>query len=73
MPELTIEEHPLCRSTRMALVTCQEAFDKWYNRQAPNPNVLEGAIVSGPDQGNNYGDFRYNFQQAVSDSSGETE
>ncbi|KAL6340619.1 hypothetical protein AAG906_010527 [Vitis piasezkii] len=41
-----------------APVTCQEGFDKWYNRQAPNPNVLEGAIVSGPDQGNNYGDSR---------------
>ncbi|WJZ87584.1 hypothetical protein VitviT2T_006954 [Vitis vinifera] len=34
---------------------CQEGFDKWYNRQAPNPNALEGAIVSGPDQGNDYG------------------
>ena len=56
-----------------APVTCHEGFDKGYNRQAPNPNVLEGAIVSGPDQGNNYGDSRYNFQQAVSNSSGETE
>ena len=47
-----------------APVTCQEGFDKWYNRQAPNPNVLEGAIVGGPDQGDNYGDSRSNFQQA---------
>ena len=45
-------------------VTCQEGLDVWFNSQSPNPNVLEGAIVGGPDQGDNYIDSRSNFQQA---------
>ena len=47
-----------------AQVTCQEGFNVWFNSQSPNPNVLEGAIVGGPNQGDNYTDSQSNFQQA---------
>ncbi|XP_059630328.1 endoglucanase 12-like [Cornus florida] len=45
-------------------VTCKGGFQDWFNKNAPNPNVLEGAIVGGPDQGDNYSDSRQNFQQS---------
>ncbi|KAJ4846725.1 hypothetical protein Tsubulata_048060, partial [Turnera subulata] len=45
-------------------VGCQQGFDQWFNKNAPNPNVLDGAIVGGPDQNDGYTDARSNFQQA---------
>lgn len=45
-------------------VTCKGGFDIWFNRAAPNPNVLDGAIVGGPDTSDNYGDDRTDYQQA---------
>lgn len=33
------------------------------NRVEPNPNVVEGAVVGGPDQDDNHEDSRDNFQQ----------
>ncbi|CAK7349943.1 unnamed protein product [Dovyalis caffra] len=45
-------------------VGCQEGFQQWFNRNAPNPNVLEGGIVGGADQNDGYTDSRSNFQQA---------
>ncbi|KAJ4978211.1 hypothetical protein NE237_008991 [Protea cynaroides] len=45
-------------------VTCKGGFDDWFNKNAPNPNVLEGAIVGGPDENDAYSDSRSNFQQA---------
>ncbi|KAK4489277.1 hypothetical protein RD792_005080 [Penstemon davidsonii] len=47
-----------------APVSCQGGFSQWFNRNAPNPNILEGAIVGGPDQSDQYRDSRNNFQQA---------
>ncbi|CAI9091737.1 OLC1v1026841C1 [Oldenlandia corymbosa var. corymbosa] len=44
-------------------VSCQQGFSDWFNRDAPNPNVIEGAIVGGPDQSDNYDDSRGNYQQ----------
>ncbi|KAL3647820.1 hypothetical protein CASFOL_008788 [Castilleja foliolosa] len=41
-------------------VGCKEGFDKWFNRNADNPNVIVGAIVGGPDQGDGYRDARDN-------------
>lgn len=43
-------------------VTCQGGFD-WFHKTDPNPNVLEGAIVS-PDENDGYADDRNNFQMA---------
>ncbi|OWM83668.1 endoglucanase 14-like [Punica granatum] len=45
-------------------VTCQGGFDLWFNRIAPNPNVLDGAIVGGPNEQDGYTDSRSNYQQA---------
>lgn len=44
-------------------VTCQQGYSEWYNKDAPNPNVLQGAIVGGPDQNDNYDDSRSNYMQ----------
>ncbi|XP_072960101.1 endoglucanase 13-like [Typha angustifolia] len=35
----------------------------WFNRNEPNPNVIDGAIVGGPDVNDSYNDSRSNFQQ----------
>ncbi|KAM7270622.1 hypothetical protein ACFE04_029836 [Oxalis oulophora] len=45
------------------LVTCQGGFNAWFYNKSPNPNVLHGAIVGGPDQNDNYEDSRTNFDQ----------
>ncbi|KAH7548353.1 hypothetical protein JRO89_XS14G0107500 [Xanthoceras sorbifolium] len=47
-----------------ALVTCRGGMDVWFKKDAPNPNVLDGAIVGGPDQSDAYLDDRSNYQQA---------
>lgn len=46
-----------------APVTCKGGYDSWFNKNAPNPNVLDGAVVS-PDINDDYQDSRSNFQQA---------
>ncbi|XP_060212969.1 endoglucanase 12-like [Lycium barbarum] len=45
-------------------VGCHEGFTLWFDKNAANPNVLDGAIVGGPDLSDNYNDDRNNFQQA---------
>ncbi|KAK8936819.1 Endoglucanase 13 [Platanthera zijinensis] len=45
-------------------VDCKGGFDKWFYSPNPNPNVIEGAIVGGPDAGDGYSDDRGNYQQA---------
>ncbi|KAK6156120.1 hypothetical protein DH2020_010368 [Rehmannia glutinosa] len=45
-------------------VTCQGGFGEWFHKDADNPNVLDGAIVGGPNQSDEYTDVRDNFQQA---------
>ncbi|KAK4489278.1 hypothetical protein RD792_005075 [Penstemon davidsonii] len=45
-------------------VGCQDGFSQWFHRNADNPNILEGAIVGGPDQSDEYRDNRENYQQA---------
>lgn len=44
-------------------VTCKGGYDQWYNKNEPNPNVLEGAMV-GPDENDNYDDSRTDYQKA---------
>ncbi|XP_072960100.1 endoglucanase 13-like [Typha angustifolia] len=43
-------------------VSCKDGYS-WFNRNEPNPNVIDGAIVGGPDDNDAYNDFRPNFQQ----------
>ncbi|KAI3458531.1 hypothetical protein Pfo_015194 [Paulownia fortunei] len=45
-------------------VTCPGGFGEWFHRDADNPDVLDGAIVGGPNQSDEYTDVRDNFQQA---------
>ncbi|KAF9666378.1 hypothetical protein SADUNF_Sadunf16G0223300 [Salix dunnii] len=45
-------------------VTCQEGYRVWFNRNAPNPNVLDGPIVGGPDEHDAYIDTRSDYQLA---------
>ncbi|KEH40907.1 putative cellulase [Medicago truncatula] len=40
---------------------CKDGFEKWFNKNAPNPNTLEGAIVS-PDQNDDFTDNRNDYQ-----------
>ncbi|XP_015894940.4 endoglucanase 13 [Ziziphus jujuba] len=45
-------------------VSCKGGFDLWFNKNSPNPNVLEGGLVGGPDENDGYSDSRSNFQLA---------
>jgi endoglucanase len=49
--------------TDPSFVSCQEGYSAWYPRQAGNPNVLEGAIVGGPDEYDDFADERNNYEQ----------
>jgi endoglucanase len=44
-------------------ITCNGGFD-YLHKDTPNPNVLAGAIVGGPDENDQYNDSRENYQQA---------
>lgn len=45
-------------------VTCKGGFDLYFNKNEPNPNVLDGAVVGGPDDNDGFTDSRSNYQQA---------
>ncbi|KAJ6674647.1 ENDOGLUCANASE 11 [Salix viminalis] len=40
-----------------------QGYDNWYGREEPNPNVLVGALVGGPDCQDNFTDLRNNYMQ----------
>lgn len=44
-------------------IACNNGFQYLYS-SSPNPNVLAGAIVGGPDNKDNFSDDRNNYQQA---------
>ncbi|XP_057790995.1 endoglucanase 11-like [Salvia miltiorrhiza] len=44
-------------------VGCMQGYHSWLGRQAPNPNVLVGALVGGPDLNDEFRDRRTNFAQ----------
>ncbi|XP_020266990.1 endoglucanase 11-like [Asparagus officinalis] len=44
-------------------IGCSQGYDLWFGRQKPNPNVLTGAIVGGPDLNDEFRDVRGNFMQ----------
>ncbi|KAH7667581.1 Glycoside hydrolase family 9 protein [Dioscorea alata] len=46
------------------LIGCKDGFDKYFNSDGPNPNVLEGAVVGGPDANDQFEDQRSNYQQS---------
>lgn len=42
-----------------SLISCPMTFVNWFNKDAPNPNELTGAIVGGPDRYDNFDDKRW--------------
>lgn len=46
-----------------AFIGCTQGYDNWYGRVEPNPNVLVGALVGGPDSHDNFLDQRDNYMQ----------
>ncbi|XP_078169682.1 cellulase 3 [Carex rostrata] len=44
-------------------VSCDAGFE-YYHSSAPNPNILTGAVVGGPDPNDNFADDRDNFAQS---------
>ncbi|KAF7815306.1 endoglucanase 11-like [Senna tora] len=44
-------------------IGCTQGYDNWYNSLGPNPNVLVGALVGGPDNEDNFMDRRSNYMQ----------
>ncbi|EEF32935.1 endoglucanase 11 [Ricinus communis] len=44
-------------------IGCTQGYDMWYNRQDPNPNVVVGALVGGPDEKDEFSDERGNYMQ----------
>lgn len=52
----SIKDHP-------QFIACKEG-SIYYNSTNPNPNVLVGAIVGGPDENDDYLDDRSDFRQS---------
>ncbi|KAL3699708.1 hypothetical protein R1sor_017730 [Riccia sorocarpa] len=48
--------------TDSAFVACDAGYEEWFQNPKPNPNVLAGAVVGGPDQNDDYTDERDNVQ-----------
>ncbi|KAI5683254.1 hypothetical protein M9H77_04482 [Catharanthus roseus] len=44
-------------------IGCTQGYDNWYSSPEPNPNVLFGALVGGPDCQDNFSDERGNYMQ----------
>lgn len=49
--------------TDPSFVSCQEGYASWYSKQAVNPNTLDGAVVGGPDEYDDFADERNNYEQ----------
>jgi hypothetical protein len=46
-----------------SFVSCHDGYAKWYGRKDSNPNLLDGAIVGGPDDHDYFADERNNYEQ----------
>ncbi|KAK9145787.1 hypothetical protein Sjap_005690 [Stephania japonica] len=44
-------------------IGCNEGF-QYFHSSSPNPNILTGAILGGPDNGDHFADSRENYQQS---------
>ncbi|KAJ6423822.1 hypothetical protein OIU84_024738 [Salix udensis] len=49
--------------TQKDFIGCTQGYDLGYSRQGPNPNVLVGALVGGPDMKDRFRDERENYAQ----------
>lgn len=46
-----------------AFVSCRGGYQTWFSRRSSDPNLLDGAIVGGPDSYDNFADRRDNYEQ----------
>lgn len=46
------------------ITECSAGFNEFMRSNQANPNILEGAIVGGPDKSGQYVDNRENYKQA---------
>lgn len=46
-----------------AFIGCTQGYDNWFGRKRPNPNVVVGALVGGPDKMDRFRDERSNYAQ----------
>ncbi|GKV17720.1 hypothetical protein SLEP1_g28187 [Rubroshorea leprosula] len=44
-------------------IGCTQGYDYWFAQKGPNPNVLIGALVGGPDIKDEFRDDRANYRQ----------
>ncbi|CAN6447095.1 unnamed protein product [Victoria cruziana] len=44
-------------------IGCTQGYDNWYSRREPNPNIIVGALVGGPDSTDAFNDDRGNYMQ----------
>ncbi|XP_065866470.1 endoglucanase 5 [Euphorbia lathyris] len=51
-------------------VECVQGFETWYRRPEPNPNVIYGALLGGPDKNDGFSDDRSNYEQTEPTLSG---
>ncbi|MED6223967.1 hypothetical protein PIB30_079310 [Stylosanthes scabra] len=51
-------------------VGCLQGFEAWYQRPGPNPNVVYGGLVGGPDKNDEFSDDRSNYEQTEPTLSG---
>ncbi|KAJ0978290.1 hypothetical protein J5N97_013764 [Dioscorea zingiberensis] len=49
--------------TNPRLIACKDGFN-YFRSDRPNPNVLDGAVVGGPDANDQFDDNRSNYQQS---------
>ncbi|KAL2939094.1 Endoglucanase 5 [Bienertia sinuspersici] len=42
---------------------CVQGFEEWYKKSDPNPNILHGALIGGPDSSDCYTDDRDNYDK----------
>lgn len=52
-----------CIAAHPAKIQCTAGFNV-YHSQSPNPNILVGAVVGGPDQHDNFPDQRPDYEQS---------
>ncbi|XP_074318219.1 endoglucanase 11-like [Silene latifolia] len=48
---------------KKGFIGCTEGYDNWYGYPKPNPNVLIGALVGGPDEYDHFIDRTSNYAQ----------
>ncbi|XP_010536683.1 PREDICTED: endoglucanase 11-like [Tarenaya hassleriana] len=44
-------------------IGCVDGYHRWFHSKDPNPNIIIGAIVGGPDKNDDFEDRRDNFRQ----------